>query len=129
MQSPLFTQEEYTPTPNTFPSPLTGTFPSKGNPASLHGNHIALQPALDVPTTTAEPKRNPARVLPASVRLQAIQRNSGKLPAIPVTPQDQERNSEEIPSLDEPLLRNTLKHYMLLGEMARQQRDEGPENY
>ena len=109
-----------------FPSPQSGTFPSKGNPASLHGNQLALQSTAEIPPTPPAPGRSSSRVLPASVRLQAIQKNSGELPTIPVTPRSQERNSEEIPSLNEPLLRNTLQHYMQLGELAHQEGNKGP---
>jgi len=106
-------------TASDFPPLQTGTFPSRANPSSLSGEQVALQQPPSV--TTATEQRKTARPLPASIRLQAMQRDSGMLPAIPVTPQSQERVSEAMPSLDDPLLRDALEQYKLRGKLAQQE--------
>ena len=106
-----------------FPSLQTGTFPSRAIPSSLSGEQVALQQPPDAITATAQ--RRTSRPLRASIRLQAMQKDSGSLPAIPVMPLRQERVSEAMPSLNDPLLQDALEQYKLRRKLAQQEGNEG----
>jgi len=71
--------------------------------------------------------RPPARQITRPIRLKNIQ-NAASPQSIPDPAQQNrlsERNSEELPSLNNPVLRDTLEQYFQLGESDRQQRQNG----
>ncbi|HEY6407213.1 MAG TPA: hypothetical protein VIY29_07090, partial [Ktedonobacteraceae bacterium] len=122
------------PTNNGFAQPHTAQqqyFSSGVFPLQRIQTASNLHPQSSV--ANAEPVtehvRPPARQITRPIRLKNIQ-NAASPQSIPdPTPQNQlsERNSEELPSLNDLVLRDTLKQYIQLGESDRQQRQNGPQ--
>lgn len=111
---PLFPQQPFPQQPfpqQGFPSiqPNAGFYP-----ANMGNNDIAL----DSTNTPSTGMGNITQYKPSPVQLPGM--DSGRTEGIPETPRPRlETTPEEFPSLDDPFLRDTLKHYMQRGKGAQ----------
>jgi hypothetical protein len=117
--------QPYMPTPNNSgfssintavqPSFTSGVFPLQ-DPQTASGHHQL--PGTANADTLTEPGKPSVRQVNKPIRLQNIE-----------NPTLQNRNSEpiseELPSLNDPFLRDTLKRYIQRGETTRQQPQNG----
>jgi hypothetical protein len=113
---PVFPPQGYPPQQGFPPAqPNAGFFPTNtGN------GDIAL--ALDAASMSSIDTGSLAKHKPSPIRLRGLDSSStDDRPVIPDTPQiGLEMNSEELPSLDDPMLRNTLNRFMQRGKSARE---------
>lgn len=113
---PVFPQQSYPPQQGFPPAQPNGGF----FPANMGNGDIAL--ALDSASTSSIDMGDLAKHKPSPIRLRGIDSSStDDLPVIPDTPQiGLEMDSEEFPSLDDPILRDTLNLYKQRGKSARE---------
>lgn len=116
------------PTPGGFLPTARNVIPSRRGFSSITSKSAPIKTQLVLPKRRfLKPTRlkaiNNNGILAASQSIALIPPGQNTQPRAVLEEQWKERNSEELPSLDDPLLRETLKYYSLRGQLARQSKE------
>jgi hypothetical protein len=116
------------PTPGGFLPAARNVIPSRRGFSSITSKSAPIKTQLVLPKRRfLKPTRlkaiNNNGILAASQSIALIPPGQNTQPRTVLEEPWKERNSEELPSLDDPLLRETLKYYSLRGQLARQSKE------
>ncbi len=116
------------PTPGGFLPTTRNVIPSRRGFSPITSKSAPMKTQLVLPERRfLKPTRlkaiNNNGILAASQSIALIPPGQNTQPGAVLEEPWQERNSEELPSLDDPLLRETLQYYSLRGQLAQQSKE------